>query len=134
GSVTGVREPGALNGPAGTAAADVMVTFGMVSAFRLAHGVPAGAPARGIVRASTAMMRRIITSLLVNATMIVIPGGSMNSYQRTNRTYGLLLTIAIVFVMAVNTGWSQAVSRIIPQVAVGSFDSNQTKYATIIEI
>ena len=43
GSVIGVPEPEGVNGPAAVGVADLIVTFGIVSAARFAHEVPADA-------------------------------------------------------------------------------------------
>ncbi len=43
GSVIGVPEPEGENGPAAVGVADLIVTFGIVSAARFAHAVPADA-------------------------------------------------------------------------------------------
>ena len=62
----------------------------------------------------------------------------MNGNEWIKRIGALPLTIAMVFALSVNAGWSQiggaAVTKIIPQVAVGTFDGGLTKYSTVIEI
>jgi hypothetical protein len=47
-----------------------------------------------------------------------------------------VLTLLIVILFFVNNAWSQTgtFTKIIPQIAVGSFDSGATKYSTVIEI
>lgn len=55
----------------------------------------------------------------------------------TEKPGALLVAITIVFGLATNNAWSQispAITRIIPQIAVGSFDGGLTKYSTVIEI
>jgi hypothetical protein len=49
-----------------------------------------------------------------------------------------ILVTVLVSALFIDTGWGQVanptVTKIIPQIAVGSFDGGQTKYATTIEI
>ena len=74
GSVIGEPVPDEVNGPAGTAVADLMVTFGMVSDARLGHDVPADAAgaatcaSTGInAAAKAAARRRVMRGLLAGA-------------------------------------------------------------------
>jgi hypothetical protein len=55
GSVMGFRKPGGVNGPAGTDPADVIVTFGIVNAFRSVQEV---------LKARDAMIDRIMRALV----------------------------------------------------------------------
>src|SRR4249919_2089111 len=82
GSVIGVPEPEGENGPAAVGVADLIVTFGIVSAARFAHAVPAdaagvatwatvgtSAAARATARRRS-MVRRLLGRRIIRAMML----------------------------------------------------------------
>src|SRR2546422_4460538 len=57
-------------------------------------------------------------------------------YVKWNPMRRCVLALLIVFPFFVNSAWSQTgtFTKIIPQIAIGSFDGGATKYSTVIEI
>jgi hypothetical protein len=62
----------------------------------------------------------------------------MNRNYWSKRIGTLIFMVPVVFAIFEQSGWSQilpfSVTRIIPQIVVGSFDGGLTKYSTVIQI